>query len=80
MKNSLENKKDAQYTLREPRPYVNLVEMLIGEVNERILSGGQDIREYHVALICKAITAKPFILDRTRPQLNTYLQLQQITL
>lgn len=66
--------------LKEPKSYVNLIEMLIGEVNERILDGNQEIREYHLALICKAITAKPFILDRTRPQLNTFLQLQLITL
>jgi hypothetical protein len=73
VKSSAKNVEDKYFTLREPRNLSLLVEILIGEINERLLDPNAEIRDYQTALICKAITAKPFVLDKSRPQIKTFL-------
>ena len=73
--NNPKNIDGKQFTLKEPRKLVNLVELLIGEINERIMDPNSGIKDYQQALLCRCFTARPFLLDKDRPQVKIFLQL-----
>jgi hypothetical protein len=52
------------------------VELFLEEINERLIDEEKELKDYQAYLICKSITSKLFLLDKTQPQVKTYLMLQ----
>jgi hypothetical protein len=67
-------------TLREPKAFADFVELIMGEINERMMDKERQLNDYQLAFICKALTAKYFIVDSSKPQVNYFLQIQFIML
>jgi hypothetical protein len=55
------------FMLREPAKYVNFIELILEEINDRLINKPLEISEWQNALICKALTSKPILLDTTKP-------------
>jgi len=53
--------------LREPAKYANFIELLLEEINDRLANKPFEISEWQNALICKALTSKPILLDTSKP-------------
>jgi hypothetical protein len=49
--------------LKEPVKYVNFVEMILEEINERLINKPLEVSEWQNALVCKTITSKVILLD-----------------
>ena len=62
--------------LREPAKYVNFIELILEEINDRLINKPLEISEWQNALICKALTSKPILLDATKPQVSYFMQIQ----
>lgn len=67
-------------TLREPKAFADFVELIMGEINERMMDKERQLNDYQLAFICRALTAKYIIVDSTKPQVNYFLQIQFIML
>jgi hypothetical protein len=53
--------------LRKPVAYAEMLEMLLEEVNDRIVAEDSTIEDWQIWLLCKSLTVKRIIGDKERP-------------
>jgi hypothetical protein len=62
--------------LRKPAAYAEMLEMLLEEVNDRLATNASGVEDWQIWLLCKSLTVKRIILDKSQPQMDFFLKFQ----
>jgi hypothetical protein len=61
--------------LKEPVECYELINVLLDEICNRVFDDEKELKDYEAYLICKCVITKPFLLDKSYPAVNTFLNL-----
>ena len=65
---------DRAMVLKKPAVYAEMLEMFLEEVNDRICEQDSQIEDWQIWLLCKSLTVKRIIGDKSQPQLEYFLR------